>query len=347
MKTNKRVLFLLKEKSYGSTGKGFTTGLLNSATFVVLFLREQGYDVDLKVITDSNSIDREVTLFNPDIVILEALWFTPEKIKEILTLPRHRCREWVIRIHSKAPFLANEGISIEWIGEYTRLGLRNLVIAPNTIELTEQLAEVFPLGRFEYLPNVYFIKPCVKSDNYDEIALDVGCFGAIRPMKNHFQQAIAAIAVAESLCKPLNFHINSTRVEQGGENVLKNLRALFKGSRHTLVEHGWLDHSSFLKLISSMDFGTQVSFSESFNIVTADFVTAGIPIVTSDDIEWMPGLLKASASDFEQIVFKMKLAYHFRSLLVPIQKHYLKVNINRAKKHWLKFIKDADPCPSR
>lgn len=339
MTKHKKILFLLKEKSYGSTAKGFTTGLLNSATFVVLFLRNHGYEAEVKVIKDSNSIDREVTQYNPDIVILEALWFTPEKIKEILSLTRHKHREWVVRIHSKAPFLANEGISIEWIREYTKLHLKNLWIAPNTLELTKQLAEVFSHGKFVYLPNVYFIKPCFPQEKYSLCSLDVGCFGAIRPMKNHFQQALAAIKVADSIGHSLNFHINASRVEQGGENVLKNLRSLFKGSHHNLVEHGWLDHSEFLSLISRMDFGSQVSFSESFNIVTADFVTAGIPIVTSDDIEWMPGILKASASDFDQIVFKMKLAYHFRSVLAAIQKHYLKSNINHAKSHWLDFVK--------
>ncbi len=338
-KQKTRILFLLKEKSYGS--HGFTTGLLNSASFVVKFLRGSGYDVEIKVVKDANCIDREVTIYNPKIVILEALWFTPEKIKEILTLKRHKGRSWIVRIHSKAPFLANEGISIHWIKEYSKLRLKNFYIAPNTRELTEQLDEVFD-GKFVYLPNVYHIENFTPHEKKEENYLDIGCFGAIRPMKNTFQQAIAAIAFANKLDRSLRFHINSSRVEQGGENVLKNLKALFKDSRHRLVEHPWLSHKEFLSLISKMDLGTQISFSESFNIVSADFVTVGIPIIVSEDIEWMPNFLKVEPTNYKGMVRKLSFAYSWGKILKFFQKIYLKADIAKAKKHWLKFVKKID-----
>jgi hypothetical protein len=54
--------------------------------------------------------------------------------------------------------------------------------------------------------------------------LDVACFGAIRPLKNQLMQGVSAIRCAESIHKTLRFHINASRAEQKGDNVLKNLR---------------------------------------------------------------------------------------------------------------------------
>jgi hypothetical protein len=226
---------------------------------------------------------------------------------------------------------------VEWIREYCRLNFPNLHIAPNTEELTDQLSDVFH-GNFVYLPNVYNCRSFHRSEKDKDWRLNIGCFGAIRPMKNTFQQAIAAIEFANLQGRTLRFHINATRVEQGGENVLKNIRSLFKGSPHELIEHPWLSHPEFLKLISEMDLGTQVSFSESFNIVTADFVNAGVPIVASKDIEWMPWLLKADPADPDDILRKMWMAYRFKKPLAFLQKLYLNLNIVKAQSEWLKFL---------
>ena len=62
--------------------------------------------------------------------------------------------------------------------------------------------------------------------NKNDKFIDIGCFGAIRPMKNTFHQALACIEFAELKNKTLRFHVNTSRVEQSGENVVKNLRAI-------------------------------------------------------------------------------------------------------------------------
>ena len=174
-------------------------------------------------------------------------------------------------------------------------------------------------------------------DENDTI-IHVGCFGAVRPMKNTFQQALAALEFAEREGKKLHFHINATRIEQSGDNVLKNLRALFQNSYHELIEHYWYNHSEFLKVATTMDIGTQVSFSESFNIVTADFVTAEVPIVASDDIEWMPSFLKCSPTDHEKMVKRMRRAYHWKKLSTWLQMRSLKLYNYKAKLTWLVTI---------
>lgn len=319
---------------------GITSGLFNSASFVSNFLQDSGFTSTLSSVVDSNSIDRVVTEFNPDVVIIEALWVPPAKFNELFKLDRHKKRKWIIRIHSKAPFLANEGLATNWIQQYTEIKNPNILIAPNTTELTEQLSSAFPKGKFIFLPNIYHIKsfePLVRECSIGEI--NIGCFGAIRPMKNNYQQALAAIDFAEKKGKKLRFHINSSRLEQSGDSVLKNLKSLFDNSSHELVEHRWMKHRDFLQVASTMDIGMQVSFSESFNIVTADFVTAGVPIVVSDDIEWMTGALKCTPTSHRDMVSCLNFAYRWRGLCKWLQTWSLKIYNFRAKLIWLTALK--------
>jgi hypothetical protein len=102
--------------------------------------------------------------------------------------------------------------------------------------------------------------------------------------------------------------MNHSRVENNGENTYKNLVALFAGTKHKLVTHEWILHEDFLKLIRRMDVGLQVSFSETFNIVAADFVHVKVPIVGSPEIEWMNPLYQAEATDLDSIVSRLWLA---------------------------------------
>ena len=100
----------------------------------------------------------------------------------------------------------------------------------------------------------------------DKNVLNIGCFGAIRPLKNQLYQAVAAIEFANSINKKLHFHVNIARVENNGDPVLKNLRNLFiNNPKHKLVEHSWLTHEDFINLVRKMDIGLQVSFTETFS----------------------------------------------------------------------------------
>ena len=319
---------------------GITSGLFNSARFVVNFLSDK-YESKLIPVTDSNQIDKVVTEFKADIVIIEALWVPPAKFEELLKIERHKNRKWIVRLHSKAPFLANEGIATRWIKQYASINDLKIEIAPNTTELTEQLTYCFPTGKFIFLPNIYKAKKFtpekhVKSDDF----VDIGSFGAIRPMKNTYQQAMAAIDFSEQINKTLRFHINGTRVEQSGDNVLRNIQALFENSEHELIEHRWYKHAEFLETASKMDIGMQVSFSESFNIVTADFVTAKVPIVASDDISWMPWIMRVSPTSHKGIVRKLKFAYKYRGFITWLQTFNLKIYNIKAKLQWLLKLKN-------
>lgn len=304
----KRILFILRKSSKLNIYSHGSFGLSNSAQFVVNRLNQIGHTVGIVQVSDYNKIDREVATFLPDVVVLEALWVPPAKIAELLRI--HLNKKWIIRIHSKAAFLAMEGIALEWINSYNHINdiYNNLVISCNHEQFNTDINQVIQINSV-YLPNIYC--PLHKTfynhrEDDGHRPIDIGCFGAVRPLKNQFQQAIAAIIFAQTVGRTLNFHMNGTRAEQLGENVMRNIRGIFNNTTHQLVEHDWYNHDEFLLgLIPKMDMGMQISFTESFNIVTADFVHAGVPIVVSDDVEWMPNFTRVDPNDTELIVSKL------------------------------------------
>lgn len=316
-----KVLFVCKQRpaQYGAS-----YGLLNSCRFLCNALEAMGAEAKTVEVIDNNSIDREVHKFKPTHVFIEALWVVPEKFDVLI--PLHPKVQWHVRLHSNTPFLANEGVAMGWIKKYLELQkkYKQFHLSPNAENMVNDIKVTFG-AETVYSPNVY--QPTKKIElgiipltkNTDENIISIASFGAIRPMKNQLIQAMAAITFANELEKTLHFHINHSRLEQHGENPYKNIAALFEGSKHKLISHEWLSHEDFLKLISSIDIGLQVSFSETFNIVAADFVHSGVPIVGSNEISWINFLYKAKPTDLNDIVCHLWLAY----LGKPINLHRL------------------------
>jgi len=339
MKPEKKVLFILKERHTShSNFMTISSGLFNSASFVVDMLNKNGIESHLVEVKDNNAIDREVAKYKPTHVVIEALWVIPSKFEVLTKL--HPNVEWIIRVHSDIPFLANEGISIEWIYEYMKFD--KVKVSANLKKTNYELSEL--IGKdLVYLPNYYpvgFFNVTQPRPNEKKV-LNVGCFGAVRPLKNQLIQAIASIKYADLYDKKLKFHINVARVEGRGEPVLKNIRSLFENNpKHTLVEHQWLTHDEFIDVVQRMDLGMQVSFSETFNIVTADFVNNNIPVVVSDEVYWVNKLFKSKTTEVDSIVNKMRLAL----LTKTFKGQYLnKINLFldsvKSQKTWVNYFK--------
>ena len=278
-----KILFLVKLTSeYGSNVMPSKAGLRNSARFVVDAVNQfPGVHAMLELCRDGNSIDKFLHHFKPQICIIEAIWVTPAKLRELIDKYPHI--RFVVRVHSKTPFLAMEGNAIEWIREYAK----EAIVSFNAVDTGSDFMQIGIQNT--YLPNIY---PTIHHQGCREVEkrrtfYRIGCFGAIRPLKNQLAQAVAAIMFAESKRASVHFCINSTRIEQRGEGVLKNIRALFNGTRHKLIEIDWLEHGEFVKVIGKMDACMQVSFTETFNIVTADCIAAHVPVVVSKEIHWL------------------------------------------------------------
>jgi hypothetical protein len=265
-------------------------------------LEASGFDVKLVQVNDNNDIDREVFCFKPDAVIIEALWVVPEKFHILRRF--HPRVKWIVRIHSELPFLAHEGMAIDWISRYLREGV---FVGCNSGEGYAQISTLSESlkvehGRVLYLPNYYPLPSEAVMISRVGHELNVGCFGAIRPLKNQLIQAMAAISYADQAKRKLTFYINGSRVEGGGEPILKNIRALFHHSRHELIEVGWLPRHEFLELLRKIDVSMCVSFSETFCIVAADSVASGAALVTSPAVHWAVRENKADPMQLQSIV---------------------------------------------
>jgi glycosyltransferase involved in cell wall biosynthesis len=330
----KKILFILKKRNIYSDGSYSTvdSGLFNSAKFVNEMLQTNDVDSTLVQVVDNNEIDKYCSIHKPDIVIIEAIWVVPSKFEILQKL--HPNIKWIIRLHSELPFLANEGIAITWLKEYVKY--KNVYIGSNSIYLIDALSPYLNTNII-YLPNYYKVtmdKPTPKiSDD-----INIGIFGAIRPMKNTLTQAVAAINYADSINKKLILHVNSGRVEQKGDNVLKNLKALFIDSKHELVEHGWLKRDAFIDLVSKMDICLQVSLTETYNIVAADAISTGVPVVTSNEIPFVNYFSTVSSNkNVDSIIMAIHLNLRFK-FLTKINRFLLFINSRRAKMVWLKFL---------
>lgn len=348
-----RILFVLKwrEQPYGcdwGDRKGdqpLSSGLYNSARFMADMLCEAGIPTKLVHVHDGNDIHRELVAFEATHIIIEAFWCPPYKFDDL----RAVCPDvqFIVRNHSETPFLAQEGMAFQWSFEY--LKRENVSLAPNSPRMLADtrflVHRAFPdwthdqlHGRVPYLPNFYPVDGAKFERKRDDGYLDIGCFGAVRPLKNTITQAIAALIFARSLGRRLHFHINGGRVEMGGASALKNLQAIFDAEPNAeLINHAWMPHDAFRSLVARMDLVTQVSFSETFNIVCADAVSQGVPIVCSEEVPWSVPASRADPTDARSIAAAMQRVWKRRCWWDPNKANLRRYSAN-SRAIWLKHF---------
>ena len=186
--------------------------------------------------------------------------------------------------------LVREGIDLErctW----------NFHVAANCYRLTRWVQSAYS-APCQHLPNMYFldgIEP--KRERYTGGTLRIGAFGATRALKNLMTAAGAAVEIANSFRADLEFWISAGRNEGGG-SVIDAVRQMMNGLPHVkLVENGWQTWPQFRQTVRHMHLLLQPSYTESFNVVTADGVAEGVPSVVSDAIRWAPDSWKAKVDD--------------------------------------------------
>ena len=344
-----RLLFILKRKDDYNIQRdnsiGLSTGLYNSAKFMDDMLIDSGIDSKMVVVPDNNYIDREVTQYKPTHVIIEALWVVPEKFQVLKKL--HPNVKWIVRLHSEMPFMSGEGPAMDWIPEYAMMD--NVYVACNAPRMMREIKEIMKAKspwriwdyKVIYLPNyypqVFKRKPLDKTKEY----IDIGCFGAIRPLKNHLVQAIAAIEFANSINKKLRFHVNAGRIEMNGGPAVHNLKGLFQhvyDEGHELINHNWTPREQFLELCAQMDLGMQCNFSETFNIVGADLVSQGVPLIGSKEIPWQV-VGRCDPTESHDIVKGLRNAYSSPRINVVLNQWFMKRYTNKTKAIWENYFK--------
>lgn len=336
-----KILFVLKDRFYNKTNTK-SYGLINSSKQVAKYLESIGYDCKVVQVIDGNYIDREIHEFKPDVVIIEALWVTGEKMKELIEIKRYKHIKWVIRIHSDIGFLSAETQALQYVNDYISLKKENLFISCNNYAFNLNLSKSMN-WEYVYLPNIIDLKYHKHKHSDYSSYIDIASFGSLRILKNQCYQAMCAMEAANKLGKRLRFHI-TVDVGMNEQNnrypVIRNLEELFENSYHELVKHYWLENDEFHHLIKKMDLGLQLSYTESFNIVTADFVNHGVPIIVSDAIRWMPWFLKTSTVEYIKTIKKIIRIYKWRNckILGWWSRRNLIIYNETAKIEWIKFL---------
>jgi hypothetical protein len=87
-----------------------------------------------------------------------------------------------------------------------------------------------------------------------------------------------------------------------------------------------------------MDIALQVSFSETFNIVGADLISQGVPLVGSSEIPWSTGLFNANPVDSTDICNKLIRAWNHPQLNVRMSQYSLTHYTSETRRIWYKYF---------
>lgn len=237
-------------------------------------------------------------------VIVSAPWISIDDWSKIVT--RFSSIWFVVNCHSNVGFLQADSNGVANMEGCLQLekGYPNFKFAGNCRAFSRWIRDTYSAPCL-YLPNMYYLNGMTRINrpNFTGTGtLRVGCFGAVRPLKNAMSAGAAAIEIASRLRCQLEFHVSSGRTEGGGQTVMSSLEQMFKPIQYAkLIQNNWQPWPIFLRTVANMHLLMQPSYTESFNMVTADGVAEGVPSVVSEAIEWVPDYWKADSDDAFEI----------------------------------------------
>lgn len=236
----------------------------------------------------------------PDVthVVISAPWIASA---DLLGLAQSAPKvTFAVNCHSNVGFLQADPGGVRLFGEGMEVerGSPNFHMAGNSRRFTDWVEETFA-GPCAYLPNLYYLDEHVPQNRppFRGGLLRVGAFGATRPLKNLMSAAGAALTISRDLDSDLELWVNTGR-EEGGASILRAIREMYGVTRHArVVEAGWASWPNHRKNVARMDLLISCSYTESFNMITADGVAEGVASVVSGAIDWAPVHWQAPVDD--------------------------------------------------
>jgi glycosyltransferase involved in cell wall biosynthesis len=209
--------------------------------------------------------------------------------------------------HSNIGFLQADPRAIELLRQGSELeqACPNFHIAANSQRFQTWWQATYGTA-MTLLPNMYPLGPARSRPMWQRGTLRMGCFCAIRPYKNVLTAAAAALEVGQRLrVTDLEFWISGGRREGGGQTIFAAIQQMYLNvPRAKVVERNWQSWPQFLATVGSMDLLLQPSYTEGFNMVTADGIAQGVASVVSDAIAWAPRNWQAATDDASDIANK-------------------------------------------
>jgi hypothetical protein len=276
-------------------------GLGVAAMNTAKVLRQHGFKVD--VLPIANAAELEARLL-PEVshVVVSAPWIpTPDWLR---ILHQHSDTHFAVNCHSNVGFLQADANGVKLVREAMEIerGAWNFSVAGNSLKFCRWVTDTYRTP-CQYLPNLYYLDsvPPQRRPLFCGNNLRIGAFGATRPLKNFMSAAGAAVEVAAQLHAELELWVSAGRTEGGG-GILDAVRSMIGGLPNIrLVECGWQSWPKFRITVRHMHLLMQPSYTESFNMVTADGVAEGVPSVVSEAIDWAPDHWKAPIDDVHQM----------------------------------------------
>jgi len=236
-------------------------------------------------------------------IIISAPWIPTTLLAELIC--KYKDIEFVVISHSNVGFLAADKNGIKLLREEIILQqyVPNFQVAGNSKRFADWASVSWGV-KVEFLPNLYNVKDMKfipKSWNRKE-TLRIGCFGALRPLKNQTTAAAAALAITKKLDMPGEIWFSSGRNEGWAADAITQLVGNIKDFKIRNVP--WMPWQEFRKFAGTMHLNLQPSYTESFNMVVADSVYESVPAVVSEAITWTPKNWKANIDDALDIAKK-------------------------------------------
>lgn len=285
--------WLLDTSSVGLNVAGYTTAQVLREHGIETVVFPVRHNVDLvEAINRYNEIhERPLTH-----IVISAPWLSVFDLQNIVS--NFKNIKFAVLSHSNVGFLQADAGGVELLRAYQDLADQypNLLVGGNSLRFVEWLRQSYNRPAI-YLPNLYPLRNAQLVQRYQgQSPLRIGAFGAVRPYKNFMTAAAAALLIQTALDIPVEFHMSD-----GGEGdqgrVMPAIEAMLRNTQVTLVKHPWMYWNSFIQLIGSMDLLIQVSYTESFNLITADGILAGVASVVSSVVRWAPDEWKADSDD--------------------------------------------------
>jgi glycosyltransferase involved in cell wall biosynthesis len=323
-------------------------GLGVSATQNAKALRSAGYIAELwpiltvQDLAQNLAADRATASIAHHIpvthVVISAPWIaTADLSKLVFDYPD---TEFVVVSHSNIGFLQADPRAIELLRQGSELeqAAPNFHIAGNSPKFRTWWQATYQT-RLLLLPNMYPFDSIRQKPQWSGGRLRIGCFCAIRPYKNVLTAAAAALEVGVRLrSTDLEFWISGGRTEGGGGTITNAIHQMYKNMpRAKVVENTWQSWPSFVATVGSMDLLLQPSYTEGFNMVTADGISRGVASVVGEAIGWAPSNWIASTDAASDIANKAVALLHDPSAAEEGVEALIRNNDN-ALNHWKKFL---------
>ena len=232
-------------------------------------------------------------------VVIAALWIPTSDIAVLAG--EFLDTVFAVVSHSAVGFLSADPHAIRLLREAADLQLmmHNVFIGGNARKFTDWATRTWSVNA-AWLPNLYCLDEVFRRKrHWTGGPLRIGLFGANRPLKNFISGAAAAAELAVRLRVPIELLISTGRTEGGSRRAVDEMVQDVPGL--TIRDVGWLSWPKFRALLRHVDLVFQVSYTESFNVVSADAVAEGVPVVGSDAIDWLPHWWQAKADEPREI----------------------------------------------